>query len=173
MISGLQVYRPGTGWLVPLEEKVVLVAGDVLRVSVAVPYRGPERTFTLYGSIGQRGLFGFDEVLVSRADLLCPESPDEYTSVAGEVDIEISESGWFGIGGISAGTDYDLYVKIEEQPDVSAEIDDVIEIAGSGGMSDMSGMLMMLFPLLMLGMVMPMVSEGFAEEGETGGEGLS
>jgi hypothetical protein len=173
MISGLQVYRPGAGWLVPLEEKVVLVAGDVLRVSVAVPYRGPERTFTLYGSIGQRGLFGFDEVLVSRADLLCPESPDEYTSVAGEVDIEISESGWFGIGGISAGTDYDLYVKIEEQPDVSAEIDDVIEIAGSGGMSDMSGMLMMLFPLLMLGMVMPMVSEGFAEEGETGGEGLS
>jgi hypothetical protein len=173
MISGLQVYRPGAGWLVPLEEKVVLVAGDVLRVSVAVPYRGPERTFTLYGSIGQRGLLGFDEVLVSRADLLCPESPDEYTSVAGEVDIEISESGWFGIGGISAGTDYDLYVKIEEQPDVSAEIDDVIEIAGSGGMSDMSGMLMMLFPLLMLGMVMPMVSEGFAEEGETGGEGLS
>jgi hypothetical protein len=173
MISGLQVYRPGAGWLVPLEEKVVLVAGDVLRVSVAVPYRGPERTFTLYGSIGQRGLFGFDEVLVSRADLLCPESPDEYTSVAGEVDIEISESGWFGIGGISAGTDYDLYVKIEEQPDVSAEIDDVIEIAGSGGMSDMSGMLMMLFPLLMLGMVMPMVSEGFAEEGEAGGEGLS
>jgi len=37
----------------------------------------------------------------------------------------------------------------------------------------MSGMLMMLFPLLMLGMVMPMVSEGFAEEGEAGGEGLS
>jgi len=173
MISGLQVYRPGAGWLVPLEEKVVLVAGDVLRVSVAVPYRGPERTFTLYGSIGQRGLLGFDEVLASRADLPCPESPDEYTSVAGEVDIEISESGWFGIGGISAGTDYDLYVKIEEQPDVSAEIDDVIEIAGSGGMSDMSGMLMMLFPLLMLGMVAPMVSEGFAEEGETGGEGLS
>jgi len=89
------------------------------------------------------------------------------------VDIEISESGWFGIGGISAGTDYDLYVKIEEQPDVTAEIDDVIEIAGSGSMGDMSGMLMMLFPLLMLGMVMPMVSEGFAEEGEAGGEGLS
>jgi len=173
MISGLQVYRPGTGWLVPLEEKVVLVPGDVLRVSVAVPYRGPERTFTLYGSIGQRGLLGFDEVLAGRADLPCPESPDEYISVTGEVDIEISESGWFGIGGISAGTDYDLYVKIEEQPDVSAEIDDVIEIAGSGGMGDMSGMLMMLFPLLMLGMVMPMVSEGFAEEGEAGGEGLS
>ena len=173
MISGLQVYRPGTGWLVPLEERIVLAPGDVLRVSVAVPYRGPERTFTLYGSIGQRGLFGFDEVLVGRADLPCPESPDKYTSVTGEVDIEIVESGWFGIGGISTGTDYDLYVKIEEQPEVSAEIDDVIEIAGSGGMSDMSGMLMMLFPLMMLGMVMPMVGEGFAEEGEAGGESLS
>ena len=173
MISGLQVYRPGTGWLVPLEEKVVLAPGDVLRVSVAVPYRGPERTFTLYGSIGQRGLFGFDEILVGRVDLPCPESPDKYTSVTGEVDIEVIESGWFGIGGISAGTDYDLYVKIEEQPDVSAEIDDVIDIAGSGGIGDISGMLMMIFPLMVLGMVMPMVTEGFAEEGEAGVEGIS
>jgi hypothetical protein len=173
MISGLQVYRPGIGWLVPLEEKVVLAPGDVLRVSVAVPYRGPERTFTLYGSIGQRGLFGFDEILVGRADLPCPESPEKYTSVTGEVDIEVIESGWFGIGGIAAGTDYDLYMKIEEQPDVSAEIDDVIDIAGSGGIGDMSGMLMMIFPLMMLGMVMPMVTEGFAEEGEASVEGIS
>ena len=173
MISGLQVYRPGTGWLVPLEEKVILAPGDVLRVSVAVPYRGPERIFTLYGSIGQRGLFGFDEILVGRADLSCPESPEKYTSVTGEVDIEVVASGWFGIGGISAGTDYDLYVKIEEQPEVSAEIDDVIDIAGNGGIGDISGMLMMIFPLMMLGMVMPMVSEGFAEEGEAGVESLS
>jgi len=173
MISGLQVYRPGAGWLVPLEEKVILAPGDALRVSVAVPYRGPERTFTLYGSIGQRGLLGFDEVLVSRADLPCPDSPEEYTSVTGEVDIEIIASGWFGIGGISAGTDYDLYVKIEEQPDVSAEIDDVIDIAGSGGTGDMSGMIGMMLPLLMMGMIMPMVTEGFAEEGEAGVEGIS
>jgi hypothetical protein len=165
MISGLQVYRPGAGWLVPLEEKVVLAAGDVLRVIVAVPYRGPERTFTLYSSIGQRGLFGFDEILVGRADLPCPNSPEEYITVTGSVDIEVTESGWFGIGGISAGTDYDLLVKIEEQPDVSAEIDDVIDIAstGGGGGLDMSGMLGMMMMLMMLGMVMPMVTEG-AEE---------
>ena len=173
MISGLQVYRPGIGWLFPLQDKVTLAPGDVLRVSVAVPYRGPEHIFTLYGSIGQRGLFGFDEILVGRADLLCPESPDKYTSVTGEVDIEVVASGWFGIGGISAGADYDLYVKIEEQPEVSAEIDDVIDIAGNGGMGDISGMLMMIFPLMMLGMVMPMVTESFTEEGETGGESLS
>jgi len=66
MISGLDVFRPGTGWLVPLQDKVALMAGDVLRVSIAVPYRGPEHEFTLYGSIGQRGLFGFDEILSAR-----------------------------------------------------------------------------------------------------------
>ena len=173
MISGLQVYRPGTGWLVPLEEKVVLAPGDVLRVNVAVPYRGPERTFTLYGSIGQRGLLGFDEILVSWADMPCPDSPEEYITVTGEVDIEVVASGWYGIGGISAGTDYDLYVKIEEQPDVSAEINDIIDIAGSGGTGDISGMLGMMLPLLMMGMIMPMVTEGFAEEGEAGVEGIS
>ena len=172
MISGLQVYRPGTGWLVPLEERVVLASGNVLRVSVAVPYRGTEHTFTLYGSIGQRGLFGFDEILVGRADILCPDSPDKYVTVTGEVDIEVAASGWFGIGGISAGTDYDLYVKIEEQSDVSAEIDDIIDIAG-GGTGDLSGMLGMMLPLLMMGMIMPMVTEGFAEEGEAGVEGIS
>ena len=166
MISGLQVYRPGTGWLFPLQDKVILAPGDVLRVNVAVPYRGPERTFTLYGSIGQRGLFGFDEILVGRADILCPDSPDKYVTVTGEVDIEVVASGWFGIGGISAGTDYDLYVKIEEQSDVSAEIDDVIDIAG-GGTGDLSGMLGMMLPIIMLAMVIPMVSEGM-EEGDQG-----
>ena len=173
MISGLQVYRPGIGWLFPLEERVILAPGDELRVNVAVPYRGPERTFILYGSIGQRGLFGLDEILVGRADILCPDSPDKYVTVTGEVDIEVAASGWFGIGGISAGADYDLYVKIEEQPDVWAEIDDVIDIAGSGGTGDISGMLGMMLPLLMMGMIMPMVTEGFAEEGEAGVEGIS
>ena len=159
MISGLDVFRPGVGWLAPLQEKVALAPGDVLRVSIAVPYRGPEAEFTLYGSIGQRGLFGFDEILSARASLSCPDSPENYTTVTGEVDIEIIGTGWFGIGGISAGDDYDLYVKIEEKPEVIAEIDDVIDIAGSAN-SDMTGIFGMMLPIMMLGMVMPMVSEG-------------
>jgi len=53
MISGLDVFRPGAGWLVPLQDKLTLMAGDVLRVGIAVPYKGPEHEFTLYGSIGQ------------------------------------------------------------------------------------------------------------------------
>ena len=163
MISSLAVYRPGVGWLLPLQEKVVLSPGDTLRVNVAVPYKGPEHEFTLYSSIGNRGSLWFDEILVARAPLPCPNSPDTFITVTGYVDIEIIGSGWFGIGGISAGNDYDLYVKIEEQPEVMAEIDDVIDIAGSGGMSDMTGMLGMMLPLMMMGMVMPMVTEGIEE----------
>ena len=162
MISGMDVYRPGTGWLVPLQDKVVLAPGDILRLTVAVPYRGPEAEFTLYGSIGQRGLFGFDEILSARAPLLCPDSPETYTTVTGELDIEVVGAGIAGIGGISAGNDYDLYVKVEEKPEVMAEIDDVIDIAGSS-VTDMTGMLGMIMPLMMLGMVMPMVTEGMEE----------
>ena len=162
MISSLQVFRPGVGWIIPLEEKLTLAPGDTLRVSVAVPYRGPEREFTLYGSIGSRGLLWFDEILSARASLPCPESLEKFTTVIGDLDIEIIGSGWFGLGGISAGNDYDLYVKIEEQPDVITEIDDVINIAGETT-SDMTGMLGMMLPIMMLGMVMPMVGEEMEE----------
>ena len=162
MISSLQVFRPGVGWILPLEEKVTLAPGDTLRVSVAVPYRGPEREFTLYGSIGSRGLLWFDEILSARASLPCPDSPEKYTTVIGDLDIEIIGSGWFGVGGISPGNDYDLYVKIEEQPDVITEIDDVINIAGETT-SDMTGMLGMMLPIMMLTMVMPMIGEGMEE----------
>ena len=160
MISGLDVFRPGTGWLVPLEDRLTLMAGDVLRVNIAVPYRGPEAEFTLYGSIGQRGFFGFDEILSARATLSCPDSPEKYTTVTGELDIEIIGAGMAGIGGISGGNDYDLYVKIEEKPEVIVELDDVIDIAGESGGSDLTGMLGMMMPLMMMGMIMPMVSEG-------------
>lgn len=161
MITSLEVFRPGLGWLVPLQgqEKVILAPGDTLRVSIAVPYKGPEHEFTLYASIGQRGLLGFDEILVARAPLPCPHSPDKFTTVTGDVDIEIVGSGWFGMGGISAGTDYDLYVKIEEKPEVMAEIDDVIDIVG-GALPDVTGMFGVVMMLGMLGMVVPMVTEG-------------
>jgi len=162
MISALQVFRPGVGWLLPLQEKLALSPGDVLRVSIAVPYKGPEHEFTLYASIGNRGALWFDEILVAKATLPCPNSSEKYTTVAGEVDIEIIGAGFAGIGGISAGNDYDFYVKIEEKPEVMAEIDDIIDIAG-GISPDMTGMLSMMLPLMMLGMVMPMVGEGMEE----------
>ncbi len=162
MISSLQVFRPGAGWIIPLEEKLTLAPGDILRVDIAVPYKGPEREYTLYGSIGNRGALWFDEILSARASLPCPESPDDYVTVTGYVDIEIVGSGWFGVGGISAGYDYDLYVKIEEQPDVMAEIDDVIDIAGDSS-ANMTGMLGMVMPLMMMGVMLPVMTEGMEE----------
>ena len=82
--------------------------------------------------------------------------------MTGEVDIEIIGAGIAGIGGISAGNDYDLYVKVEEKPEIMAGIDDVIDIAG-GSVTDMTGMLGMIMPFMMLGMVMPLVTEGMEE----------
>lgn len=160
MISGLTVYRPGAGVLQEDLERLVLVPGDILRVSANVPYRGPAQEFTLYASIGQCGWLGFDEILVARALLSCPDSPEEYTTVSGEVDIQIIGAGIAGIGGISAGSGYDLYVKIEERPEVSAEIDNVIDITGESGGSDMTSMFGMMMPLLMFGIVLPMLGEG-------------
>lgn len=160
MIYGLDVYRPGVRWLQGEPERVILSTGDVLRISVSVPYRGPAETFTLYGSIGRRGLFGFDEILVARAALPCPESPDNYTTVTGEVDIEIDSS---GIGGIAPGVNYDLYVKIEEAPETATEIDTIIDIAGESGGSAMTGMLGMIMPLMMMGMVVPMMTGGLTD----------
>ena len=163
-VTGLQIFRPGYGWvLLGDEEKRILAAGDVLQVSITVPYKGPTQEFTLYGSIGQRGVLGFDEILIGRAPLACPESPNTFTPVEGSVDIPITVAQFMGIGGISPGTDYDLYVKIEEKPDVMAEIDDVIDITGGAVIPNMMGMFMMMLPLMMMGMVMPMITEGVAE----------
>ena len=160
MIYGLEVYRPGAGWLQGEPERIVLSPGDVLRISVSVPYRGPAKTYTLYGSIGQRGFFGFDEILSARSALSCPESPDDYTSVAGEVDIEIISSGF---SGISSGVNYDLYVKIEEAPDIAAEIENIIDTEGETANPGMTDILPMMMPLLMMGMVLPMMSGGMEE----------
>ena len=159
MINGLQVLSQGYWWPVAVGGSVSLGLGDVLRINVQVPYKGPAEQYTLYASIGQRKpVIGFNEILVGRAPLDCPDSPHTFTVVEGSVDIQVVMAGFLGIGGISAGTGYDLYVKIEENPGVADEVNGVIDIVGTEA-PDMSEMIMMMFPLLMLGMVAP-VMEG-------------
>ncbi len=153
MITQLQVFRAGGVVPAVAGEKLVLTAGDVLRVSVSAFYQGKGGDFTLYGSIGTRYPYEFDEILVGRGILSCPESLYTPTPVTGSVDIEIVGAGMLGMGGISEGTDYDLYVKIEEIPSVWDEVDDCIDITALPGILDTIG------PLLVLGIMMFVVSK--------------
>ena len=126
VITGIEVIRrnPGEAIGVVTGEKVELNIGDTLRVTIGLDYRGQVQRVTLYGAIGERGFFGFDEVLHNEATLDLPESPAALTPVQSSVDIEITSQ-------ISPGTDYDLYCKILEYPEAGLpEVDDVIDIIG-------------------------------------------
>lgn len=159
MITSLQVYRPGIGWIIPLEDRVTLQGGDVLSISVSVPYKGPAGNFTLYGAIGSRdsllGISHFNEIIHGEANFPCPASPSDYTTVTGTVDILIVT----GIGGIAGGVNYDIMAKIYEHPSVSAEVDNVVDIEGGGGVvpgiTDIMGPMM---AIMMFAMIMPMFS---------------
>ncbi len=163
MITQLQVFRAGGVVPVVAGEKLVLKAGDVLRVAVSAFYQGKKGDFTLYGSIGTRHALEFDEILVGRGILSCPESLYTPTLVNGSVDIEIVGAGMLGMGGISEGTDYDLYVKIEEIPSVSDEVDDCIDIAALPSIWDMIGPLLVIGLMMgIMSMITPMLKEGFS-----------
>jgi hypothetical protein len=162
MISQLQVISRGYWYPLAEGERVALGNGDILRINVHVPYKGPAQQWTLNGSIGQyRGILGFDPILEGRALLDCPESLHTFIVVEGSVDIEIVVAGMLGIGGISPGTGYSIRVKVEEYDKAVDEIEGVVDIAGTEA-PDMSGMVMMMFPLMMLGMVAPLM-EGMEE----------
>lgn len=167
MITGLQVYRPGTGWIIPLQDRITVTEGDVVGINISVPYKGPEKTFTLYGAIGARGFFGFDEVLHAESALPCPASPDNFVTVTGTVQIVINTRSGIDLVGISPGVNYDLMVKIKEEPAVSAEIDDIIDVVaaeGGGGVTDIFSMIGPMMGIMMMAMVMPMITSMSEEE---------
>jgi len=128
-VTGVEVVRKnpvvlGVPVEVPAGEGLELTYGQTLRVGVALEYRGSRQRVTLYGAIGNRGLFGFDEVIHGEADLDLPESLTEFTPVMGSVNIPITAD-------IDPGTDYDLYCKIKEYPAAGMpEVDNVIDIVG-------------------------------------------
>jgi len=172
MISGLSVVSP-YGWRVfAAGEKVVLSPGDTLAINVSVSYKGPAQTLTLYGAIGNRGATWFDEMLFGRSPLNCPESA-AFTLLESSVAIPIPAN-------TPAVTDYDVYVKLEERPDVKDFVDDVIDItAAPSPFAPMVEMFMMMLPLMMLGMMAPLfleeeeAAEEAAPEKEEKGEGVS
>jgi len=125
-ITGIEVIgrKALVGVRVAPGEKVQLTYGDTLRVNVSFDYRGLAGTATLYGAIGNRGIFGFDEILHNEVTIDLPESLMDFTPVQRSVDIPITSD-------IDPGTDYDLYCKIKEYPEAGMpKVNDVVDIVG-------------------------------------------
>ena len=125
-VTGIEVIRRELGVAVGVVagEKVELTYGDTLRVKVSFDYRGLAGEVTLYGAIGNRGVWVFDEILHNEASIDLPRSPADFTPRVASVDIPITPD-------IDPGTDYDLYCKIKEYPEAGMpEVDDVIDIVG-------------------------------------------
>jgi len=166
-IYGLQVMDPWVLLAVP-PEKVTLQPGQTLRVHMSFnyKYRGAESvTITLHGFIGTRHADGTFRSVADGAVEVALAPSTEFTPWEGVVDIPTSGGLW-GIGATPTGT-YDLLVRLDEFPEVSAEVSSAVDIVSGG--ADMSGMMGMVMMLMMLGMVVPMVSGGIAEEGAAAG----
>ena len=159
-IYGLQVMDPWVLLAVP-PEKVTLQPGQTLRVHMSFnyKYRGAESvTITLHGFIGTRHADGTFRSVADGAVEVALAPSTEFTPWEGAVDVPTS-GGLLGIGATPAGT-YDLLVRLDEFPDISAEVSGAIDVVT--GAADMSGMMGMVMMLVMLGMVAPMVTEGAA-----------
>lgn len=163
-ITNLQVFSPGYGWhALAVGDKVTLSPGETLRVGITVSYKGKAQNFTLYGAIGSRqeaipilDIGWFDEMLFGRSNLPCPDSTTEFTPVEGSVDIPVPAN-------TPAVTDYDLYVKIEEQPSVMDEVDNIIDITAAPSIWEIVGVLLVLGLMMgLMSMVTPMMKEGFS-----------
>ena len=160
-VTGLPIAEPWIILAVP-SEKISLQPGQVLRVFFAFnyKYRGDEPIrITLHGFIGSRQPDGtFQSIADDRVTVdLAPST--EFTPWEGAMDIATG-GGFLGIGKTPEGT-YDLMVRIDEFPDIYAEVAGCIEI--TGGASDVTGMLNMVMMLAMMGMMVPMMTEGVAE----------
>ena len=136
-------------------------AGDTVRVTVSFKYTvGVNTMVTIFAGPYSTNIFGKHMVsaCVGRTDisLTTVSTPTPQTA---DIDfILIPEAN----GGIDNGT-YGLRVWIEDTNAV-AEQDNVIIVSGNTtGMFDMSGILPMVMMLMMMGMVMPMVTEGDTE----------
>ena len=138
-------------------------AGDTVRVTVSFKYTvGINTTVTILAGPYSTNIFGKHMVsaCVGRADVSLTAVSTPTPQIADIDFILIPKAN----GGIDNGT-YGLRVWIEDTNAV-AEQDNVIIVSGnpSGGSMDiLTSMAPMLMMLMMMGMVMPMISEGETE----------
>jgi len=166
-IGVLMAITPSGIVLAAQEEKLTVAQGDTVRTSVSFSYRHSHTEpigVTLHGFIGTRQYGGsFQSVADGKKSLSLPPST-EFTPVEEFVDIGTS-SGTLGIGKTPVGI-YDLFVRIDEQPDVNAELSQCIEIIEKPPLisSELIGMMVMLMVLGMMGMMMSSAVQGTREE---------
>ncbi len=105
--------------------------GNYCNVQVAFQYRGPAGAKTLYAAIGNKGAFGFDEILHASKLLSIPESAD-WRNISASVQIYIDN----GID--PEDSPYDLYAKLTGTGnDVSTgALENIITIIGQTPVPD-------------------------------------
>jgi hypothetical protein len=158
-LVGLQVVDQRWVILAAPPEKIALRPGQTLRVHVSFNYKYQAVepiTVTLHGFIGTRQADGAFRSVADGAVQVSLAPSAEFTPWEGAVDIATSAGLW-GIGATPVGT-YDLLVRLDEFPDVTAEVSGCVDIVS--GAADMTGMMGGMMMLVMLGMVAPMVTEG-------------
>ena len=145
-------------------EKLSISQGDTIRVLVSFSYKWPgiePARATLHGFIGTRQADGAFQPVAQGTNPLSLAPASEFTPVETGVDIPTS-AGVFGVGQTPPGT-YDLFVMMDEYPDVNAELPQCIEITPKAGLMDM---MMPMMGIMMMGMMAMMIAPMISEETE-------
>jgi len=109
---------------VPAGQKLTIVQGDKVRMTVSFDYLGPAKTVTIRYSIGNRIVGVFNELAFNRGSVNLPAS-DTWKTYSYYMDISTSA--------LSPGTDYDVEAKVEEYvSDTLVKIDNVIDVVKPG-----------------------------------------
>ena len=107
---------------VPAGQKLQIMQGDVVRVSITFDYRGPAQSVTPYASIGKQWPLFFDEIASAPGLKKRLTQSFTYLSYTGYVDINSSNC--------PPEANYDLFVKLLEYPGQTAKLIDVIDVLG-------------------------------------------
>jgi len=148
MITGFSVFRPGIGLLnVAPGETVELIQGDTLRITASYTYKAQWPTSVRF--IGYIGSYNsrkaWSEVIVN-LDAAAEEQ-------SGDVTIDIVTS-----GSTSPGT-WGVGIMIRDTT-VFDEIPNCVVVEQKGGIiGDISSMIGMVMMVMIMGMMMPMMSE--------------
>lgn len=109
--------------------------GGYCTITCRWQYRGPQITKTIYGAIGNNGIFGFDEVLHNSAVVTIPEAAD-WTTMQGSIIIPVTSS-------IDpADSPYDVYVKLTGTGNdpISPAVEDIVYVTGAAAEPEFSNL---------------------------------